>query len=56
MSEERRIAVFLTVADADIEAARTFARIANRNAAIVLIDGLVKAARVELPALKSGES
>jgi len=33
MSEERRISAFLAVADADIEAARALARIANRNAA-----------------------
>jgi len=33
MSEERKISAFLAVADADIEAARAPARIANRNAA-----------------------
>ncbi len=33
MSEERKISAFLAVADADIEAARALARIANRNAA-----------------------
>ena len=33
MSEERRIAAFLVVADADIEAARALAKIVNRNAA-----------------------
>jgi len=35
MSEERRISAFLAVADADIEAARALARIANRNAAFL---------------------